>query len=72
MAKRKANLHTRPKSVTLERASSQNADEVRDQEMHEASTQASTQVSTLGMGFLVKSLPFIQKVWVEATEHEYI
>ena len=55
MAKRKANLHTRPKSVTLERASSQDADKVGDQEMHEASTQASTQ----GMGFLVKSLPFI-------------
>ncbi|XP_030932860.1 uncharacterized protein LOC115958567 isoform X3 [Quercus lobata] len=47
MARRKANLRTRPKSVTLERASSQNADEVGDQEMHEASTQASTQVSTL-------------------------
>ena len=55
MARRKANLCTRPKSVTLERASSQDADEVEDQEMHEASTQLSTQ----GMGFLVKSLPFI-------------
>ena len=38
-----------------------NADEVGDQEMHEASTQASTQ----GMSFLLKSLPFIQKVWVD-------
>ena len=59
MARRKANLGTRPKSVALERASSQDVDEVGDQEMHEASTQASTQLSTQGMGFLVKSLPFI-------------
>ena len=69
MARRKANLRTCPKSVTLQRASSQDADEVGDQAMHEASTQVSTQVSTQGMGFLVKSLPFI---WVEATEYEYI
>ncbi|XP_050280274.1 uncharacterized protein LOC126721263 [Quercus robur] len=48
MARRKANLRTRPKSVTLERASSQDADEVGDQEMHEASTQVSTQASTQG------------------------
>ena len=47
--------------MTLERASSQDADEVGDQEMHEASTQVSTQ----GMSFLLKSLPFIQKVWVD-------
>ena len=59
MARRKANLCTPPKSVTLQRASSQDADEVGDQEMHDASTQASTQVSTQGMSFLVKSLPFI-------------
>ena len=57
MARRKANLRTRPKSVTLERASSQDANEVGDQETHEASTQ--------GMSFLLKSLPFIQKVWVD-------
>ena len=55
MARRKANLRTCPKSVTLQRASSQDADEVGDQEMHDASTQVSTQ----GMSFLVKSLPFI-------------
>ena len=61
MARPKTNLCTRSKSVTLERASSQDADEVGDQEMHEASTQASTQ----GMGFLLKSLPFIQKVRVD-------
>ena len=48
MATQKANLRTRPKSVTLERASSQDADEVGDQEMHEASTQ--------GMSFLLKSM----------------
>ncbi|XP_050245547.1 uncharacterized protein LOC126693581 isoform X1 [Quercus robur] len=41
MARRKANLRTRPKSVTLERASSQDANEVGDQETHEASTQGS-------------------------------
>ena len=57
MARRKTNLRTRSKSITLERASSQDADEVGDQEMHEASTQ--------GMSFLLKSLPFIQKVWVD-------
>nr|POE55074.1 hypothetical protein CFP56_26655 [Quercus suber] len=39
MARQNANLRTRPKSVTLERASSQDADEVGDQEMYEASTQ---------------------------------
>ena len=61
MARRKTNLCTCPKSVTLERASSQDVDEVGDQEMHEASTQASTQ----GMSFLLKSLLFIQKVWVD-------
>ena len=55
MGKWKTKLRTRSKSVTLERASSQDVDEVGDQEMHEASTQVSTQ----GMGFLVKSLPFI-------------
>ena len=61
MGRRKTNLRTRSKSITLERASSQDADEVGDQEMHEASTQVSTQ----GMSFLLKSLPFIQKVWVD-------
>ena len=61
MGRRKTKLRTRSKSVTLERASSQDADEVRDQGMHEAFTQASTQ----GMSFLLKSLPFIQKVWVD-------
>ncbi|KAL0010794.1 hypothetical protein SO802_005902 [Lithocarpus litseifolius] len=39
MGRRKANLCTRSKSVTLEKASSQDVDEVGDQEMHEASTQ---------------------------------
>ncbi|KAK9998621.1 hypothetical protein SO802_018224 [Lithocarpus litseifolius] len=39
MGRRKAKLRTRSKSVTLERASSQDVDEV-DQETHEASTQA--------------------------------
>ncbi|KAL0009442.1 hypothetical protein SO802_010944 [Lithocarpus litseifolius] len=38
MGRRKAKLRTRSKSVTLERASSQDVDEV-DQETHEASTQ---------------------------------
>ena len=57
MVRWKANLHTRPKSVILERASSQDADEVGDQETYEASTQ--------GMGFLLKSLPFILKVWAD-------
>ncbi|KAK9993591.1 hypothetical protein SO802_023294 [Lithocarpus litseifolius] len=38
MGRRKAKLRTHSKSVTLERASSQDVDEV-DQEMHEASTQ---------------------------------
>nr|POE70816.1 hypothetical protein CFP56_45452 [Quercus suber] len=47
MARRKANLGTRPKSITLERASSQDADEEGDQEMHEVSTQASTQGSDM-------------------------
>ncbi|KAK9985416.1 hypothetical protein SO802_030367 [Lithocarpus litseifolius] len=42
MGRRKAKLRTRSKSVTVERASSQDVDEV-DQETHEASTQASTQ-----------------------------
>ena len=55
MGRRKTNLHTRSKSITLERASSQDVDEAGDQEMHEASTQ--------GMGFLLNSLPFIHKVW---------
>ena len=55
MARRKANLHTRPKSVTLQSGGSQDVDEVGDQEMHDASTQVSTQ----GMSFLVKSLPFL-------------
>ncbi|KAL0006515.1 hypothetical protein SO802_014076 [Lithocarpus litseifolius] len=39
MGRRKAKLLTRSKSVTLERASSQDVDEVVDQEKHEASTQ---------------------------------
>ncbi|XP_075650322.1 uncharacterized protein LOC142620904 [Castanea sativa] len=39
MGRRKTNLRTHSKSLTLERASSQDADEVRDQETHEASTQ---------------------------------
>jgi len=52
MGRRKTNLRTRSKSITLERASSQDADEVGDQEMHEASTQVSTQ----GMSFLLKSM----------------
>ena len=57
MGRRKTNLRTRSKSITLERASSQDADEVGDQEMHETSTQ--------GMDFLLKILPFIQKVQVD-------
>ena len=44
-------MHARSKSVTLERASSQDADQVGDQEMHKASIE--------GMGFLLNSLPFI-------------
>jgi len=56
MGRRKANLRTRSKSVSLERASSQDVDEVGgDQETHQASTQ--------GMGFLLNSLPFIHKMW---------
>ena len=55
MGRRKTKLRTRFKSVTLERASSQDVDEVGDQEIHEASTQ--------GMGFLLNSLPFIHKIW---------
>ena len=51
MARQKANMRTCSKSVTLERASSQDADEVGDQEMHGPSTQC--------MGFLLNSLPFI-------------
>ena len=55
MGKRKTKLRTRSKSVTLERVSSQDVDEVGDQEIHEASTQ--------GMDFLLNSLPFIHKIW---------
>ena len=43
MAKRKANMHMRTKSVTLEGASTQDTNQELNQEMHEASTQ--------GMGF---------------------
>ncbi|KAF3960286.1 hypothetical protein CMV_014990 [Castanea mollissima] len=39
MGRRKTNLRTHSKSLTLERASSQDVDEVGDQETHEASTQ---------------------------------
>nr|POF12325.1 hypothetical protein CFP56_73680 [Quercus suber] len=39
MGRRKTKLRTRSKSATLERASSQDVDEVGDQETHEASTQ---------------------------------
>ena len=55
MGRQKANLRTRSKSVTLEKAFSQDVDEVGEQEMHKASTQ--------GMSFLLNSLPFIHKVW---------
>ena len=55
MGRRKTKLRTHSKSVTLERASSQDVDEVEDQETHEASTQ--------GMGFLLNNLPFIHKIW---------
>ena len=43
MAKQKASMCTCTKSVTLEGASTQDADQESNQEMHEASTQ--------GMGF---------------------
>ena len=43
MAKRKANMHMRTKSVTLEGASTQDTNQELNQEMHETSTQ--------GMGF---------------------
>ena len=55
MGRRKTKLRTHSKSVTLERASSQDVDEVEDRETHEASTQ--------GMGFLLNNLPFIHKIW---------
>ncbi|KAF3969350.1 hypothetical protein CMV_006857 [Castanea mollissima] len=55
MGRRKANLRTRSKSLTLERAYSQDVDEVGDQETHEASIK--------DMSLLLNSLPFIRKVW---------
>ena len=39
MVRWKANLHTHSKSITLEGASTQHANQETNQEMHEASTQ---------------------------------